>query len=62
MFARGEADEAFDYYLRFQAVDGRRFRPLKGQDFPFTRQWGLDLALRDLRRVILAARAGARAR
>ncbi len=58
VFATGDADEAFDYYLRFQAVDGRRFRLLNGQDFPFTRQWGLDLALRDLRRVILAARAG----
>jgi pimeloyl-ACP methyl ester carboxylesterase len=61
VFATGDSDRAFDYYLRFQAVDGRRFQPLRGQDFPFTREWGLDLALRDLRRVIRAACAdGAR--
>lgn len=56
VFAGGDPDKAFDYYLRLQEVDGRRFRPLRGQDFPFTRDWGLDLALRDLRRVILTAR------
>ena len=56
VFAGGDPDKAFDYYLRLQEVDGRRFRPLRGQDFPFTREWGLDLALRDLRRVILTAR------
>ena len=61
VFAGGDPDKAFDYYLRFQPVDGRRFQPVNGQDLPFTRQWGLDLALRDLRRVILTARAeGAR--
>lgn len=61
VFASGDPDKAFAYYLRFQAVDGKRFRPLRGQDFPFTREWGLDLALRDLRQVILAAHAeGAR--
>jgi pimeloyl-ACP methyl ester carboxylesterase len=61
VFAGGDPDKAFAYYLRFQSVDGRRFQPLNGRDFPYTRQWGLDLALRDLRRVILAARAeGAR--
>jgi hypothetical protein len=58
VFATGEPDKAFAYYLNFQSVDGRRFQPLNGQDFPYARQWGLDLALRDLRRVILAARAG----
>jgi pimeloyl-ACP methyl ester carboxylesterase len=61
VFATGEPDKAFAYYLNFQSVDGRRFQPLNGQDFPYARQWGLDLALRDLRGVILAARAeGAR--
>jgi pimeloyl-ACP methyl ester carboxylesterase len=61
VFARRDPDKAFAYYLKFQSVDGRRFQPLNGQDFPYARQWGLDLALRDLRRVILAARAaGAR--
>ena len=59
MFAGGDPDEAFDYYLRLQTVDGRRFQPLRGEDFPFTRR-GLNLALRDLRQVILAARAGGR--
>ena len=29
VFAGGDPDEAFDYYLRFQAVDGRRFQPLR---------------------------------
>ena len=61
VFAGGDPDKAFAYYLNFQPVDGRQFQPLNGQDFPYARQWGLDLALRDLRRVILAARAeGAR--
>jgi pimeloyl-ACP methyl ester carboxylesterase len=61
VFAGGDPDEAFDYYLRFQPVDGRRFQPVNGSDVPYTRRWGLDLALRDLRQVILAARAeGAR--
>jgi pimeloyl-ACP methyl ester carboxylesterase len=58
VFAGRDPEKAFDYYLRFQPVDGRRFQPLNGRDFPYTRQWGLDLALRDLRRVILAAHAG----
>jgi pimeloyl-ACP methyl ester carboxylesterase len=61
IFIGGDPDKAFDHYLRFQTVDGRRFHPVNGQDLPFTRRWGLDLALRDLRRVILTARAeGAR--
>jgi pimeloyl-ACP methyl ester carboxylesterase len=58
VFAGGDPEKAFAYYLNFQSVDGRRFQPLNGQDFPYVREWGLDLALQDLRRVILAARAG----
>jgi pimeloyl-ACP methyl ester carboxylesterase len=61
IFVGGDPDKAFDYYLRFRTVDGRRFHPISGQNLPFIRRWGLDLALRDLRRVILTARAeGAR--
>jgi pimeloyl-ACP methyl ester carboxylesterase len=48
------ADEAYDYYLdklAFKIVDGPR-------DAPFARQWGLKVAMEDLRRVILAAKRG----
>jgi hypothetical protein len=46
---------ANDYYLglHHRQVDGAR-------DAPFTRGWGLKVALEDLRRVVLAARAGGR--
>jgi hypothetical protein len=46
---------ANDYYLglHHRQVDGAR-------DAPFTRGWGLRVALEDLRRVVLAARAGGR--
>jgi pimeloyl-ACP methyl ester carboxylesterase len=61
VFATGDPQKAFDYYLRFQPVNGRTFQPRSGPDFPYIREWGLDLALRDLRRVIAEARAaGAR--
>jgi pimeloyl-ACP methyl ester carboxylesterase len=50
------ADEAFDFYLNrlaFKIVDGPK-------DAPFARNWGLNVALEDLRRVILAAKRGGR--
>jgi pimeloyl-ACP methyl ester carboxylesterase len=56
VFATGDPDKAFSYYLNLQPVDGRRFQPLNGRDFPYTRQWGLEVSLQDIRRVVLMAR------
>lgn len=55
LFRTGTPQQAYDYYLGFKAgyIDGRR-------DAPFARGWGLKLALEDLRKVVLKARAGGR--
>jgi pimeloyl-ACP methyl ester carboxylesterase len=56
MFRPGTSlDAAYDYYLglHFKMVDGPK-------DAPFARQWGLKVAMEDLRRVILAAKRGGR--
>jgi hypothetical protein len=55
VFRRGTPQQAYDYYfgLRANYIDGSR-------DAPFARAWGLKLALQDLRRVVLKARAGGR--
>lgn len=58
-FTAAEPQAALDYYLASKPVGGKTFRPpVVGTDFPFARQWGLALALEDLRRVVLAARVG----
>ena len=54
-FDTGDPAAAQAYYL-----GGGGFAPLSGADFPFVREWGLDVALRDLRRVVLRARRGDR--
>jgi hypothetical protein len=55
VFRTGTPQQAYDYYfgLRAHYIDGKA-------DAPFARGWGLKLALEDLRRVILNARAGGR--
>lgn len=55
VFATGTRQQANDYYLgfKFKTIDGPR-------DAPFARQWGLKLALEDLRKVVLKARDGGR--
>jgi len=55
VFRRGTPQEAYNYYfgLRAKYIDGKK-------DAPFARGWGLKLALEDLRRVVLKARAGGR--
>jgi pimeloyl-ACP methyl ester carboxylesterase len=58
VFAKRDPDAAFRYYLNFQPVGGRTFSPVDGMSVPYVRRWGLDLALEDLRRVVLAARDG----
>jgi hypothetical protein len=61
VFASGDPDAAFSYYLGFQPVAGRSFRPVAGTAAPYVRGWGLSLYLADVRRVVLAAKArGAR--
>jgi pimeloyl-ACP methyl ester carboxylesterase len=61
VFASGDAERAFGYYLNGQAVDGRTFTPVDGpRDAPYARDWGLAVQLGDLRNVIKAARAGGR--
>ena len=60
VFKRSDPDQAFDYYLNLKPVRGKTFAPVDGASVPYVRQWGLKLALEDLRRVILEARAGGR--
>jgi pimeloyl-ACP methyl ester carboxylesterase len=61
VFATGDPDRAFSYYLNGQAVDGRTFAPVDGaRDAAFAREWGLQASLEDLRRVVRAASAGGR--
>lgn len=58
VFATGDPDKAFDYYLNFKEVEGRKFTPVDGKkDATFARDWGLEVALEDLRRVVLRARS-----
>ena len=54
VFESGDAQTAFDYYLNFQ------YEAVRGTDAPFAGKWGLRVALGDLRKVILEARAGGR--
>ena len=54
-FASGNPDQAFTYYLR-----GGGFAPVAGASAPFARDWGLKLALEDLRAVVKRARRGGR--
>jgi hypothetical protein len=59
-FATGDPDRAFRYYLQGEAIGGRTFAPVDGASVPFVREWGLRLALEDLRRVVRRARRGGR--
>ncbi|HYI19426.1 MAG TPA: hypothetical protein VD836_12000 [Solirubrobacteraceae bacterium] len=54
-FDTGSADEAFRYYL-----GGGGFAPPADEETGWAREWGLDLALRDLRRVVERAAKGGR--
>lgn len=51
-----------DYYLGWLTNPSQtdRFVPLDESTVPYVRDWGLDLQLQDLRRVVLAARRGGR--
>lgn len=60
VFATGDLQAAYDYYLGFRPVGGRSFTPVDGRNVTFVRRWGLPLALEDLRRVVLRARDGGR--
>ena len=53
-FASGDPERAEDYYLGF------KYRRIQGDNAKFVGKWGLGVALRDLRRVVLKARAGGR--
>jgi pimeloyl-ACP methyl ester carboxylesterase len=56
VFEKGNPDQAFAYYLNFQPVDGKSFRPVNGaEDTPYARSWGLETSLEDLRRVVRQA-------
>jgi hypothetical protein len=59
-FRAGNPDRAFGYYLGGEAIGGRTFAPVDGASVPFVREWGLQLALEDLRRVVRRARRGGR--
>ena len=60
VFATGDLRRGLRYYLSLQPVGGRTFKPVDGAKVPFVRQWGLSVALEDLRRVVLRARDGGR--
>lgn len=63
---RGERtpQQVLDHYLGWLAnpEQADRFRPLDESTVPYARDWGLDLHLRDLRRVVRSARAGGKRR
>ena len=59
-FATGDPDRAFGYYLQGEAVGGKTFAPVDGASVPYVRDWGLKLALEDLRQVVKRARRGGR--
>jgi hypothetical protein len=52
----GDAQQAIDYYL------GGRYDRVTPEEAPFVSEWGLGVAVRDLRRVVLRARDGGRRR
>ena len=52
----GDARRALDYYL------GGRYDRVTPEEAPFVSEWGLGVAVRDLRRVVLRARDGGRRR
>lgn len=55
--------QLFDYYLGWlgdPTPPPRHFEPVADADVPFARQWGMRVAVGDLRRVIAAARRGGR--
>jgi len=60
VFAKGDPDRAYSYYLNGGTVDGKTFEPLDPATVPFVRDWGLKLELEDLRTVVLKARDGGR--
>ncbi len=59
---RRTPQQALDYYLGWigKPEQRPRFVPQDEAKLGFTRQWGLPVALNDLRRVVLAARRGGR--
>jgi hypothetical protein len=59
-FATRDPDRAFRYYLQGEAIGSRTFTPVAGGSVPFVRDWGLRLALEDLRAVVRRARRGGR--
>jgi pimeloyl-ACP methyl ester carboxylesterase len=60
VFAGGDPDAAFGYYLNLKPVNGKSFQPVAGSSVPFVRDWGLKVELGDLRQVVLRARAHGR--
>ena len=61
-FAAGDPARAYDYYFDRKALGGVTFDPNVAAKHPEARGWGLRVALADLRRVVVAARAGGRRR
>jgi hypothetical protein len=60
---RASVQQLFDYYLGWIGSPNppaQHFVPVADADVPFARQWGMRVAIGDLRRVIAAARRGGR--
>ena len=55
-FAPGDVQSARDYYIGF------KYRQTYTKDVPFTRRWGLRVALGDLHQIVKRARAGGKRR
>jgi pimeloyl-ACP methyl ester carboxylesterase len=55
-------DQAFDYYLRWLLDPNIQphYQPLDSSTVPFVRDWGLEVAVEDLRKVVRAAGKGGR--
>ena len=59
-FSAGDAAQAYGYYFGRAPVNGTTFDANVAAEHPEARGWGLPFALADLRRILLAARAGGR--
>jgi hypothetical protein len=57
-FASGDPAAAYAYYLGGQPLNGKTFDPNLAGRIPQAKGWGAAVALSDLRRVVLRARAG----
>jgi acetyl esterase/lipase len=61
-FESGDPDTAGLYYAGLTPIGGRTFAPVPDSEAPYVRRWGAEVALEDIRRVVLRARDHGRRR